>query len=187
MSFIAVAIIAGTAIGAYAKIEAGKQAERDAKAQQVLANRNALIAEQQAKAALERAKEEAKQFEKEGEALLGEQQVALAKGGVLTTIGTPAILIEETEKELEADKLAILKEGFLAESFGLSQAENLRFEGRIARARGKAAKSGSRLAAAGSILSGLGTAAAISPSRIGSGTRTNTIPNIRDIPGRSPA
>ncbi|KKK80378.1 hypothetical protein LCGC14_2824110, partial [marine sediment metagenome] len=153
MSFIAVAIIAGTAITAYSQIQAGKQAERDAKAQQESLNQQAALKERQAKAELERSQEEARQFKKEGEALQGTQQVTIAKGGVLSTVGTPAFLLEETAQELEADRLAILREGFLAESFRLSEAENLRFQGRIAKSRGAAAKRGSRFAAAGSILS----------------------------------
>jgi len=151
-------IIAGTAMGAHSQYEAGQQAKRDAKAQQELAEYNAKLKERQAEAERERAQEEARQFEKEGERLLGTQQVQLAKGGVLTGIGTPALLLEETAQELEADRLRILKEGYLAESFRKSEAEGLRFGGRIAKARGAAAAKAGTFKAAGSILTGVGTA-----------------------------
>ncbi len=152
-------IIAGASVSAYTAYESGQQGKRDAKAQQDLAEYNATLKERQAAAELERAQEEARQFGKEGEALLATQQVTLAKGGVLTTVGTPALLLEETAQELEADRLAILKEGYLAESFRLSEAEGLKFGGRVAKARGAATARGGKFAAIGSILTGLGTAA----------------------------
>ena len=156
--FVPLLFIGGAVAGGVATHEAGQQAKRDAKAQQELANRNALLKERQAKAERERAQEEARQFEKEGEALQGTQQVTLAKGGVLTEIGTPALVLEETAQELEADRLKILKEGFLAESFRKSEAENLRFQGRIAKAKGSAAARGATYKAAGSLLTGFGQA-----------------------------
>ena len=158
MAFIAVAIIAAGAISAYSAIEAGKQAERDAKAQQAALNQQAELARKKGEAERERALEEVRQFEKEGEAFQATQQVQLAKGGVLASIETPAMVLERTAQELEADKLTIMKEGYLAESFGESGAFNLRFQGEIARARGKAAKTASYYSAAGSILSSVGSA-----------------------------
>ena len=89
---------------------------------------------------------------------MGEQRVRLAKGGVLSTEGTPALLLEETAQELEADRMSILREGFLGESFAMSQAEGLRAEGRAAKARGKNAKTGSYYAAGSSLLTGFGAA-----------------------------
>ena len=163
MSWIAVAIIgAGAAVQAYGQYQQGKAAEAEAKNQQAILNYNAQLKERQAKAEREAAREEAKQFEKEGEALLGEQQVNLAKGGVLTAIGTPALLLEETAQELEADRNRIVQSGALAESFRLSEAAGLRFEGRAARQRGRNIKTASRYQAAGSLLTGFGRVASIS-------------------------
>ena len=150
------AIVAGTAVQTYGQLQQGKVAAAEGKAAQQIAEHNAKIKERQAAAELERARAEAERFGREGEALLGEQQVALAKGGVLATTGTPALLLEETADELKADRMQILKGGFLAESFRLSEAEALRFEGRAARARGRYARSASRLFAATTILTGGG-------------------------------
>ena len=154
-----IAIGAGAGIQAYGQYQQGKAAEAQGKAEQAILNYNAQLKERQAAAELDRARAEALRFEKEGEALLGTQQVALAKGGVLTTVGTPALLLEQTAQELEADRMSILTEGFLAKSFRESEAEGLKFEGRAAKARGKNIKRGARLAAGGTLLTGIGSAA----------------------------
>ena len=154
-----IAIAAGAGTQAYGQYQQGKAAEAQGKAEQDILNYNARLKERQATAELERARTEARRFGKEGEALLATQQVGIAKGGVLATVGTPALLLEQTAQELEADRMAILKEGFLAESFRLSEATGLRFQGASAKARGKNIKRGARLAAAGTLLTGLGTAA----------------------------
>ncbi len=164
-------IIAGTAVSAYSAYESGQQAKRDAKAQQELAERNALLKERQAKAELERGQEESRRIREFGEEVAGTQQVAFAKGGVLTTTGTPAIVKERTEADILADAEQVLQDALLAESFRLSEAENLRFGGRIAKARGAAAARGAKFAAAGSILSGIGTAAYLGSTLKSPGTK----------------
>ena len=151
-----IALGAGAGISAYGQYQQGQTAEAQGKAEQQIAEYNAKLKERQGKAEEERARADALRFEKEGEALLGTQQVGIAKGGVLSSVGTPALLLEETAKELEADRMAILKEGFLAGSFRESEAEGLRYEGRAAKARGKNLKTGYTYAAGGSILSGFG-------------------------------
>ncbi len=154
-----IALGIGAGVQAFGAIQQGRAAEAQGKLDQQIADQNALLKERQAALEVERAREEARIFGREGEALLGTQQVALAKGGVLTSIGTPAFLLEETERELELDRRAILKEGFLAESFRLSEAENLRFGGRVAKARGKNLRRASTFGAVGSILTGFGDTA----------------------------
>ncbi len=152
-----VAIAAGAGVTAYGQYQQGKAAEAQGKAEQQILEYNAKIKERQAAAELERARAEAIRFGKEGEALLATQQVQIARGGVLATTGTPFQLAEETEEELLADRMMILREGLLAESFRISEAEGLRFEGRAAKARGKNIKRGATLAAGATILSGVGT------------------------------
>jgi hypothetical protein len=152
------AIAAAAGIQAFGQIQEGRAAEAEAKAQQDILEFNAKLKEREAKAAIDRARVEAGIFEREGEALQARQQVSFAKGGVLGT-GTPALVLEETAQELEADRLQILREGFLAESFAKTEATGLRFQGRAARARGTNIKRASRFKAAGSILSGIGKAA----------------------------
>jgi len=152
-------IVVGGGLQAYGQYQQGKAAEAQGKAEQQIAEYNAKLKEKQAAAELERARAQATQFEKEGEALKGEQIVSFAKGGVLTTTGTPALLLEETAAELEADRMAILREGFLGRSFREGEAEGLRFEGRAAKARGKNIKTASMYQAGGTLLTTVGSAA----------------------------
>jgi hypothetical protein len=150
---------AGAGIQAYGAIQQGKAAEAQGKAEQKLAEYNASIKEQEAVRVRERAIEEARQFEEEGKGFLGTQKVGLAKGGVLSSTGTPALLLEETRRNLEADRTNIIKEGYLAESYRKSEAIGLRYQGGLAKASGQNARTGSYYSAAGSLLTGLGSAA----------------------------
>ncbi len=155
MSLIAVAIIAGASVGAYGAIQAGKAAEAQSKSEQDILNFNAQQKIKEAQEQREAAAAQAKKFKRRGEALKGEQRVAISRGGVLVE-GTPALLLEETAQELEADRLSILEQGFLRGEFAESEAFGLRFQGTSARARGKNLKRGSRLTAAGTLLTGVG-------------------------------
>ena len=155
-------MIAGAGLQAYGQLQAGKAAAEQGKQEQMLLEHNAKLKEREGEAELARSRAEALRFQKEGEALQGTQNVKLAKGGVLATEGTPALLLEQTAQELDADRMSILEEGFLNRSFRLSEAEGLRFEGRSARARGRNARIASRYQAAGTILGGLGQSKAAS-------------------------
>lgn len=152
-------LIAGTGIAVAGQIQAGKAAEAQAKSEQDILNFNAEQKIKEAEAEREAARVAAKKFEERGRRLLGTQRVALAKGGVLSTVGTPALLLEETAQELEAERIDILTEGFARAQFRVSEAVGLRFQGVSARARGKALKRGAQLAATGTLLTGLGSAA----------------------------
>ena len=158
MGLATIAILAGGGMQAYGQYQQGKAAEAQGKAEQQIAEYNAKLKERQGAAELERARAQATQFEKEGEVLKGEQIVGFAKGGVLTTEGTPALLLEETAAELEADRMAILREGFLGRSFREGEAEGLRFEGRAAKARGQNLAAASKYQAVGTLLTTFGSA-----------------------------
>ena len=156
---ITIALVAGAGISAFGAVQQGKAAEAQAKSEQAILEYNARLKEREAKAERDRAIKEAQRFEKQGEAFRGKQKVSIAKGGVLSTEGSPLALIDETIEGLEEDKRSIISEGFLRESFRLSEAEGLRFQGRSALARGKNIKTGSQIGAAGTLLTGLGGAA----------------------------
>ncbi len=168
------AIGAGAGIQAFGQIQQGKAADEQAKAEQAILEHNARLKEREAAAELERSREEARQFGKEGKVLQAKQQVGFAKGGVLTTVGTPALVLEETAQELEADRREILREGFLAESFRKDEASGLRFQGRAARVRGKNLKAASKLQAAGTLLSGAGQAGSLTFQSTAFGTKANS-------------
>ena len=147
-------LIAGAAISAGSAIQQGAAAAEQARAQQKILEQNALLDERRAQAERDAAIDAAQKFEKKGRRLTGAQRVAYAKGGVLTIEGTPLVVMEETRRELEEDRLLILEEGFLRGEFRESEAFGKRFQGAAAKARGRAAAKGSVLAAGGSILTG---------------------------------
>lgn len=166
-------LIGGVAISTYGIIQQGKAAEAQAQTEQDILNYNAAQKIKEAEEIRIAAQDEAAKFAKEGRRLRGAQKVAIARAGVLSTVGTPALLLEETAQELEADRLAILEQGFLRGEFAESEAFGLRFQGVAARARGKAAKRGSQLAAAGTLLTGMGTIG-LASSQMGGGTTGKT-------------
>ncbi len=157
---IATTIIGGAVVGGIGQLEAGKAAEEQGKAEQEMMNYNAKLKEREAQAEIDRARAEAIRFDEEGDALMGTQKAKLAIGGVLASEGTPAMLLEQTKIELEADRRTILQEGFTAGSFREAEAAGLRFQGRSAATRGKNMKTASMYQAGGSLLSGLGAAGA---------------------------
>ena len=150
-------VAVGVGVQAFGQYSQGQAAKTQGKAEQQILEYNATLKEREGAAELERARAEAEMFSKEGEAWQATQNVQIAKGGVLATEGTPALVLEKTRMELKADRMAILREGFLSESFRKSEAENLRFEGRVAVAKGKNISTGYTLAAIGTLLTGMGT------------------------------
>ena len=149
MAWYNVAVIAVTAVSAVMSAKAQKE---QGEATEELAEYNAEIKEQEAAAELARRQEEAKQFEDRGKRFQGEQVAKIAKGGVLMS-GTPAILLEETAQALEDDRAAILREGYLAQSFRQSEAAGMRFQGKAAAKYGRNASRATLLSGAGSALS----------------------------------
>ena len=154
-----VSSIAGTAVATYGAVQQGKAADAAARSEQDILNYNAQLKEKEAEAEREAARVEAEQFQKEGRRLLASQKVKYARGGLLTTEGTPALVLEETAQELEFDRMQILKSGFLRASYRESEGYGMRYEGEAARARGKNLKRGSQLQAAGTLLGGMGKTA----------------------------
>lgn len=176
-------LIASAAISAGSAIQQGAATAEQAKQQQKILEQNALLAERQAQAERDAAIDTAQKFEKEGRRLTGAQRAAFARGGVLTSEGTPLLVIEETMQELEEDRINILREGFLRGEFRESEAFGKRFQGAAARARGKAAQRGSILAAGGSILTGASRfqGGSTSTSQSGSNIQTRTLPSSRRV------
>lgn len=150
------ATVAGTTVGTVSAIQQGKAAEAQSKSEQDILNFNAQQKIKEAEEIRAAAAEEARKFGKQARRFRGTQKVAIARAGVLSTVGTPALLLEETAQELEADRLAILEQGFLRGEFAESEAFSQRFAGISARARGKNIRRGSQLAATGTLLTGIG-------------------------------
>ena len=155
-SLIVPLLIAGVTTSVVGQIQQGRAAAAQGETEQDILNFNAAQKVKEAEEIRAAAQKEAIKFGKEARRFKGTQRVAIARAGVLSTVGTPALLLEETAQELEADRLAILEQGFLRGEFAESQAFGLRFQGVSARARGKAVKRGAQLAAAGTLLTGIG-------------------------------
>ena len=149
--------IAGAVAGTIGVIQQGRAAEAQSKSEQDILNFNAAQKIKEAEEIRDAAQEKARKFGREAKAFRGTQRVAIARGGVLAT-GTPALLLEETAQELEADRLAILEQGFLRGEFAESQAFAARFAGTSARARGRNIRRGTLLTAGATALSGIGAA-----------------------------
>ena len=184
--FVPLLLIGGAITAGVGQYQQGQAAEAQGKAEQKILDYNAKLKEQEAAAELARSQEEARQFKLQGEGLQAGQRVGYAKGGVLA-VGSPALVLEETALNLEADRMRIIKEGYLAESFRRSEAEGLRFQGRAAKARGSNIKTASMYSAAGSLLTGIGGAVAMytgTPIGSAGGLKFggNTYPGLKAIP-----
>ena len=151
-------LIAGTAASVAGTIQQGRAARAQARSEQDILNFNAEQKLKEAEQQRQYAQEEADKFSERGRRLRSTQKVSYPKGGVLMT-GTPAYVLEETAQNIEADKMEILKQGFLQAGRTSFEATNLRLQGKSAYARGKNAYRGSLLTATGRGLSGAATAA----------------------------
>lgn len=148
-------MVGGVAMDTYGQYAQGQAMKAQANTERRILEYNASIKDREAKLALERARADARMFQEEGEAFQASQNVAIAKGGVLATTGTPRMVIEQTAENLGADRRMILKEGFLAQSALQQQAEGLRYEARAAQARGKNIGRAFTIRAGQSLLTGL--------------------------------
>lgn len=148
--------VAGAAVSATAQVQAGRAAKAQAETESDIAAYNARLKEAEAKQEQESAAAAARQFAKEAEALTARQRVLFAKGRVEPAKGTPLSVVVKTAEKLEAERMAILREGVISGAQRRAEARIFRLRGGAARARGRAAVRGSRLAAAGTILSTVG-------------------------------
>ena len=152
------AIIAGGVTTAVGQVQAGREARAQEETKAAIAAQNARLKETEAKAEQEAAQAAAKAFAERGEEITARQRVLFAKAGVDPSRGTPLSVVVKTAKELEADRLTILREGMISQAQRKAEAQIFRLRGSAARRRGRAASRGSKLAAAGTILSTVGTA-----------------------------
>lgn len=148
----------GTVIQAKGIRQEGRAAAAQGQAEQDILNYNAQQKIKEAEDIRIAAREEVEKFGREARRFRGTQRAAIARGGVLSTTGTPALLLEETAQELEADRLAILEQGHREAEYAESEAVGLRFQGVSARAKGERIRRGAKLSAVGTLLTGIGSA-----------------------------
>jgi hypothetical protein len=149
----------GTTMNVMGQLQAGKEAERQGKEAQQLANARAAMYEKDAKAERRRSVEEAKIEEEKGRRLLATQKSAAAAGGIMINTGSPLVIEAETIDQIAKDKGFILEEGRMKSESLYNQAAYERAYGSIMKEQGKRAKKQSLWKAIGTGVSGYGSMA----------------------------
>ena len=147
-------ILAATAVGAVASIQAGQAAQASAQYQNTIAQQNADIYEQKAKRATEIGEYEVKRFDKQFNKTFASVERAYAFSGVDVSRGTPLAVMEDylTEAEIEKANLkynADIQAGDYREAAVLS-----RMEGQLALYTGRQRQIGSYFQAGRTLLGG---------------------------------
>ena len=148
-------LLAGTALAVGGQIQQGRAAEREAKNAAAISEFNAQQKLQEGKAQQQRSKREAEIQQRQGAELQASQRAAFGKAGV-TGRGSPLTVQVDTAKQLELDRLTILREGSEALRRSESAAAGERLQASSFRQQGRAARRGSLLAAGGTALTGFG-------------------------------
>lgn len=150
-------LIAATAVAATGQIQAGRVAVAQGRSVQNIADYNAAVQEQAAKAIRAKATFEQIRQAERAERIKGTLTTRLAKAGGL---GSPVAedLAAEQAAELKLENLLIGYEGEVGARRALSQAEIDRLSGRVAKRRGRAGRRASFLKAGGTLLTGFGEA-----------------------------
>jgi hypothetical protein len=151
-------MLLGTAASAYGAIQQGQAAKQEAQNAAAIMEYNAKVAEQEGKAQQMRASFEADKHSAMGEQLLAEQNVGFGRAGVLSGTGTAQVVRTETAKQLELDRLMILREGQEAVRGANARAAGMRLQGSSYRMQAKNAGRAGVLSATGTVLSGIGSA-----------------------------
>ena len=146
-------IVAAAATGAAGQISAGKAAEQEGRANQQIAERNAIKAEQDAQTAIELGKRNVAIFERDFDAYQSKTQSAYFKAGVRLD-GTPLEVLEEMYAEAELEKEIIKYNAKVASADKIETAVIERMQGAAALARGKNAKRASYFNAGSTLLGG---------------------------------
>ena len=164
-----IAQMAGPIMGGLGSFQQGGAAVDVGKAQQAAFNYNASLELRRAKLERARAINQADQHKREGQEIGANQRLGYAKARVLSTTGTSADFIDYTKELLDADLREIRKEGYLAEYFAKSTAEDLYYRGRLAKAGALNQQSAQRQSGIGSILTGAGQGLPLLGSIFGGG------------------
>lgn len=151
-------LVAGTTIGALGQIQAGRAAEVEAESARNIANRNAAIMEQEAKAIRQKGAFEQRRQAKRAARVTSAMQARIGAAGVVPTRGAPLMAQAEQEAELELENLLIGYEAEIGARRAMSAAEQERLQGRLAVQRGKRLKKAAYFGAGKTLLTGFGAA-----------------------------
>lgn len=149
---------AGTFIKAGSAIQQGRIADIEARAEAALNERNARIAEMDAKAREAKARFDAVRVSRRGTDILGRLRVRLGASGARLDVGAPIRVLSEQAEELELEQLLVGFEGRTEAARFRSIAGIERFKGSLAKARGKSARREGLTRAGTSLLTDFATA-----------------------------
>jgi hypothetical protein len=130
----------------YAAKQEGKEAAK-------IAEQNAILYEQQAKAEEKASEYKADIHEEQAEELAATQRAKYGKAGV-SLKGSPLTVLNKTWKNMEMDRLMILRQGSVKASQARGRAGVVRARGAAAERRGKNIFYGSLFSAGGTALTG---------------------------------
>lgn len=148
--------IGGLGMGAIGTVASGVAAAGQAKSQQAMAEYNAQVAQQQAKAEMMRAQFEQRRQAEEGARRSSSLLAAMGASGAVPGTGAP-LLIEETQaQQSDLESQMIGYEGMLRASRASSEALLARSQADIYGKRASSAAWGGAIGAGSSFLTGLG-------------------------------
>lgn len=144
-------------IGALGAIQAANAQAAAAEYNARIQERNAIIADQNRKQAIETSEIAASDKRRENRRVLASMRAAYGTSG-LELVGSPLDVLEDTAVEQELDTQRIRYEGRLRAREGAIQMLGLREDATLSRMEGKAAKTAGYIGAAGQLVGGIGTA-----------------------------
>lgn len=149
----------GTGLTMAGQVQAGRYARAEAESAQDIANYNAAIQEQEARAIEQKTVFEQQRQVKEAERAKGRLRARLAASGARIDVGAPLLIAEEQAAELELESFLIGYEGRTAIQRARTQAQIDLAQGKIFGERGKAARATSYIGAGRTLLTGFGEVA----------------------------
>lgn len=136
---------------------AGKYREQELIAQSRMSVGNAQIAEEDAQAVIKKSVFEQTRQAEEGALITGELKARMSASGIRTDVGTPLLIEEEQQAELELENMLIGYEGQLLAKRYRSQAELDYMQSGIYKRKAKSAKTAGTIGAGAALLQGFGT------------------------------
>lgn len=134
--------IGGTLLSAFGKYQAGEE-------DNAVARYNAKLKEREAKAAEQKALIESRQQAEAAARKMSSLRAAISKSGAVSSTGTALAVLGKQAEESEKENLMIGYEGATESQRLRSEAEGLRYEGKVARRAG-------RIGAGATLLTGFG-------------------------------
>lgn len=153
------AFVGGTGMQVFGQIRAGQAAEAQAEAEQNIAQYNAQVQEQEAKAIEQRTALSQRRQAEAAARRLSTLEAGVAAAGAVTTVGAPLMLQAKQASESELENLDIGYTGREQATAARTQARLDIARGKLARQRGRAEARGRYIGAGTTLLTGFATGA----------------------------